>query len=87
MSYSSFRGTDAKTTYDWNVNNVVEMRSRAGDPTLPDTLVREADLARLAARSPEVESRVADGCGHLIHDSRRHRAMVLAAIEDLLARV
>lgn len=59
----------------------------AGDPTLPDTLVREADLARLAARSPEVESRVADGCGHLIHDSRQHRAMVLAAIEDLLARV
>lgn len=59
----------------------------AGDPTLPDTLVREADLARLAARSPEVESRVADGCGHLIHDSRQHRAMVLAAIEDLLARL
>ena len=59
----------------------------AGDPTLPDTLVREADLARLAARSPEVESRVADGCGHLIHDSRQHRAMVLAAVEDLLARL
>ena len=35
MSYSSFRGTDAKTTYSWNVNNVVEMRARAGDPTLP----------------------------------------------------
>lgn len=59
----------------------------AGDPAMPDTLVREADLARLAERSPEVESRVADGCGHLIHDSRQHRAMVLAAIEDLLARV
>lgn len=59
----------------------------AGDPTLPDTLVREADLARLAARSPQVDSRVADGCGHLIHDSRRHRSMVLAAVEDLLARV
>ena len=59
----------------------------AGDPALPDTLIREADLARLAARSPHVESRVADGCGHLIHDSRQHRAMVLAAIEDLLARV
>lgn len=58
----------------------------AGDPALPDTLVREADLARLAEISPEVESRVADGCGHLIHDSRRHRAMVLAAVEDLLAR-
>lgn len=59
----------------------------AGDPAMPDTLVREADLARLAERSPQVESRVADGCGHLIHDSRQHRAMVRAAIEDLLARV
>jgi pimeloyl-ACP methyl ester carboxylesterase len=59
----------------------------AGDPAMPDTLVREADLARLAERSPQVESRVADGCGHLIHDSREHRAMVLAAIEDLLARL
>lgn len=59
----------------------------AGDPAMPDTLVREADLARLAERSPGVESRVADGCGHLIHDSRQHRAMVLAAIEDLLARL
>lgn len=59
----------------------------AGDPAMPDTIVREVDLARLAQVSPEVESRVADGCGHLIHDSRQHRAMVLAAIEDLLARV
>lgn len=59
----------------------------AGDPAMPDTLVREADLARLAAQSPHVESRVADGCGHLIHDSKQHRAMVLGAVEDLLARV
>jgi pimeloyl-ACP methyl ester carboxylesterase len=59
----------------------------AGDPAMPDTIVREADLARLAERSPQVESRVADGCGHLIHDSRQHRPMVLGAIEDLLARV
>ncbi len=59
----------------------------AGDPAKPDTIVREADLARLAEVSPEVESRVADGCGHMIHDSKEHRAMVLAAIEDLLARV
>ena len=35
MSYSSFRGTDAKTTYEWNLGNVVEMRSRANDPSLP----------------------------------------------------
>lgn len=35
MSYSSFRGTDAQTTYSWNVENVQEMRRRAGDPALP----------------------------------------------------
>jgi hypothetical protein len=35
MSYSSFRGTDARTTYRWNYGNVVEMRRRANDPALP----------------------------------------------------
>ncbi|HVM19872.1 MAG TPA: hypothetical protein VM307_07925 [Egibacteraceae bacterium] len=35
MSYSSFRGTDRRTTYRWNVGNVVEMRRLTGDPTLP----------------------------------------------------
>ena len=35
MSYSSFRGTDKRTTYRWNVGNVVEMRNRTGDPALP----------------------------------------------------
>lgn len=58
-----------------------------GDPALPDTLVRDADVQRLARHSPQLEVRVADGCGHLIHDSREHRAMVAAAVEDLLAAV
>lgn len=35
MSYSSFRGTDAATTYNWNLANVTELRARAGDPDLP----------------------------------------------------
>ena len=35
MSYSSFRGTDAATTYRWNLGNVQEMRRRANDPALP----------------------------------------------------
>ncbi len=34
MSYSSFRGTDAGLTYDWNRRNVAELRRRAGDPEL-----------------------------------------------------
>lgn len=59
----------------------------AGDPSLPDTLVREPDLARLAEHSPHVERRVLTGVGHLIHDSRAHRESVLAAVRDLLAAV
>ena len=35
MSYSSFRGTDAATTYRWNVANVEQMRALSQDPTLP----------------------------------------------------
>lgn len=35
MSYSSYRGTDKRTTYRWNVANVEEMRRLTGDPTLP----------------------------------------------------
>ena len=59
----------------------------AGDPASPDTIVREPDLARLAAHSPEIERRVLTGVGHLIHDSRAHRQSVLDAVVDLLARV
>lgn len=35
MSYSSFRGQDADTTYRWNFLNIVETRARVGDPNLP----------------------------------------------------
>ncbi len=59
----------------------------AGDQTFPDTVLREVDLALLTEHSPEVECRVVTGVGHLIHDSRDHRDAVLAAVQDLLARV
>jgi pimeloyl-ACP methyl ester carboxylesterase len=59
----------------------------AGDQSFPDTVLRERDLALLAEHSPQVECRVVSGVGHLIHDSRDHRAAVLAAVQDLLARV
>jgi pimeloyl-ACP methyl ester carboxylesterase len=59
----------------------------AGDPALPDTIVRGPDLARLAEHSPQIEERVVTGVGHLIHDSRLHRETVLDAVLDLLARV
>lgn len=35
MSYSSFRGQDAETTYRWNLLNILETRARVGDPNLP----------------------------------------------------
>jgi len=35
MSYSSFRGTDAGTTYRWNFENIVGIRQLTGDPNLP----------------------------------------------------
>lgn len=59
----------------------------AGDPASPDTIVREPDVARLAANSPKVECRVVAGAGHLIHDSKAHRPAVLDAVRDVLARV
>src|SRR3546814_21119357 len=59
----------------------------AGDPASPDTIVREPDLARLAAHSPGVERRVITGVGHLIHDSKEHRQLVLDAVRDVLARL
>jgi hypothetical protein len=34
MSYSSYRGTDAAKTYQWNLDNITETRRRAGDPDL-----------------------------------------------------
>jgi pimeloyl-ACP methyl ester carboxylesterase len=59
----------------------------AGDPSSPDTIVREPELARLAEHSPQIERRVVAGAGHLIHDSRQHREAVLGAVRDLLARL
>lgn len=57
----------------------------AGDPSLPDTIVREPQLALLAEHSPHVERRVLSGVGHLIHDSLQHRDEVLQGVRDLLA--
>ena len=59
----------------------------AGDLALPDTIVREPELALLDEHNPKVEVRAIPGAGHLIHDSREHRGAVLEAVRDLLARV
>jgi pimeloyl-ACP methyl ester carboxylesterase len=59
----------------------------AADPSQPDALVRPADLARLAEHSPKIEGRNVAGAGHLIHDSKAHREVVLDAVHELLARI
>lgn len=51
MSYSSYRGTDADTTYRWSIDNVVELRRRAGDPDWPVHLA-----GGIADDLPEVEA-------------------------------
>jgi hypothetical protein len=54
MSYSSFRGTDAATTYEWNLANIHETRRRTGDPDLPIHMA-----GGIADELPEVEAFVA----------------------------
>jgi pimeloyl-ACP methyl ester carboxylesterase len=59
----------------------------AGDPSSPDTVVRERDLDLLAEHSPQVERRVVAGAGHLIHDSKQHRPAALDGVRSLLERL
>jgi pimeloyl-ACP methyl ester carboxylesterase len=59
----------------------------AGDQSMPDTVVRAPELALLEQHSPEVERRIAEGVGHMIHDSKAQRQALLDAIDDLLARL
>ncbi|MBI2709164.1 MAG: alpha/beta hydrolase [Actinobacteria bacterium] len=59
----------------------------AADPAMSDAVTRPQDLDRLRKHSPLVECRVVTGSGHLIHDSRQHRQVVLDAVQELLARL
>ncbi len=59
----------------------------AGDPEKPDTIVRAAQIADLAAASPDADVRVVSGAGHLIHDEAAHRQVVLDAVLEMLGRV
>lgn len=59
----------------------------AADPSKPDALVKPTDVERLGEHSPQIECRTVVGAGHLIHDSKDHRSVVLAAVVDLLARI
>lgn len=57
----------------------------AGDSSLPDTIVRAAEIALLAQHSPHIDVRVVTGAGHMIHDSLDHRATLLAAVLEFMA--
>lgn len=57
----------------------------AADPTSPDCVCRPAQIERALAAGASLEVRVPTGSGHLIHDSRRHRAAFAQAIRDVLS--
>lgn len=57
----------------------------AGDPAMPDTIVRAPEKALLAANSPHLDVRTLAGAGHLIHDSIAHRDTMRAALQEVLA--
>jgi pimeloyl-ACP methyl ester carboxylesterase len=59
----------------------------SADPRLPDAVTQPGDLDLLRTHSPQVDCHVVDGSGHLIHDSRQHRQVVLDAVRDVVARV
>ena len=53
---------------------------RRGVPTL-----QPAQLERLAVHSPHARSRVVEGAGHLMHDEKAHRHIVLDEVLGFLA--
>lgn len=57
----------------------------AGDPAMPDTIVRAPEKALLAQHSPHIEVRTLAGAGHLIHDSIDHRETMRAALHEVLS--
>jgi hypothetical protein len=69
MSYSSYRGTDAAKTYQWNLDNITETRRRAGDPDLAVHLA-----GGIADNLPEVDAFV---------DAARDGGAIGAGLYDL----
>jgi esterase len=57
----------------------------AADPTSPDCVCRPDQIERVRAAGTSFDVRVPTGAGHLIHDSRRHREQMAAAVRDVLA--
>lgn len=83
MSYSSYRGTDYDKTYSWNLENVLETRSRAGDPDLPIHLA-----GGIADNLPEIGAFVAaarDGevLGAGLYDLHTTRSSAWAGLQAL----
>jgi len=85
MSYSSFRGLDAGTTYDWNARNVAELRVRAGDADLPVHLAGglAADLDEVGAFVAAAGDSAVLGAG--LYDLQTTPARTWAALRPLRA--
>lgn len=57
----------------------------AGDPALPDTVLRQDAIDILATTSPDLRVEIVDGVGHMIHDDRASRAAFTDSLVTLLA--
>ena len=56
----------------------------AADPVNPDAVVRVHDIETLHRVSPSAEVVVVSGAGHLIHDERADRPVLLAHVQRFL---
>ena len=83
MSYSSYRGTDAATTFSWNHDNVVRTRELVGQADLPVHLA-----GGIADRLPDVDAFVraalaTDVIGAGLYDLHTTRPEAWAALAPL----
>lgn len=56
----------------------------AADPAQPDAVTTPADLERLEATSPDVQTHTLVGANHLIHSSKDHREAFWSIVDEFL---
>ena len=74
-------------TFEFDQPITVPVTAVAADPAMPDAVMRPADLDRLTAESPDVETVTMTGAGHMVHDSVSARDRFRDTVERFLARV
>lgn len=56
----------------------------AGDPALPDTVLRAGAIELLTTLAPDVRVEVVEGVGHMIHDDRASRGQFVTTLRQVL---